>query len=272
ELRVQFEKPSGGPHSATITFRFKTKDVPKGFSFGIKQFISLDWWHSTYKGNKAEDGWIWEAYRAPKRHMLDVSPRSLTVIFHPETNLPTGATATAPQAPFFDFGPAIVKNGVEFEQSIEDSPGGSFALELRNAATDRVNFMDDLSIKQTFLTVLTAVKPDGSHVPLEAAYWQNTIQGAVTWTGPSGPDISKLVYSTQGVGTFKDIQSNFLVFEFSLLADTSLSVRDCVVQQMNDAMFAVRGMYQGQNFSSPTRTETKVAAKGYEIVQYPMRP
>lgn len=59
---------------------------------------------------------------------------------------------------------------------------------------------------------------------------------------------------------------------FGLLADASLSVRHCIVQHMNDAMFAVRGMYRGQDFSRPTRSEAKVAAKGYEIVQYPTTP
>jgi hypothetical protein len=267
--RLQFGRPTGTAAGADISFRFKTKGLPKGFLFGIKQFVSVDWYNASYKGNKPIDGWIWESFKAQSRFMLDMSNVALDVMFHPVTNLPTGAQASASWAPFYAGDPEAVKDGTDIEQSIGDAPGGIFALELRNGATDRINYLESIRIKQTFLTVLIAITPNKSHVPLEAAYWQNVIEGNVKWDGKPDPDVSRITNSNRGIGTFKDIKPDFAICDFSLLTNKALGVRDSIVQQMNDAMFNVRGRYKAQDFKKPTRALTRIEARGYEIVQYP---
>jgi len=264
-----FDRPTGTGTTADIAFRFKPRRVPDGTTFGIKQFVSVDWYNFSHKGNKAVDGWIWQSFKPQERFTLDVSPRSLTVLFHPTTNLPTGAQATAAHAPFYSALPTFARNDMDAELSIADAPGGSFSLEMRNVATDRVNYLHAVHIKQTFLTVLVVVGRDGNHLPLEAAYWQNEVKGEVIWDEKGQHNVSGIAHANRGLGTFHGLDRNFAICDFDLLSNRSLSARDCMVQKMNDAMYAVRGLYRGQDFTKATRTQTRLEAKGYELIQYP---
>jgi hypothetical protein len=269
ERSLKFSTPADRAHTAQIKFRFRTQNVPNGFSFGIKQFCSVDWYFATYRGLKSVDGMISQHFRTPERWNLDVASQSLTVLFDSVTHLPTGARAIATQAPFYSEGAAFVKNGVEIELSIEDAPGGSYSLEMRNAATDRINYLHDVDVKESFLTVLTAVRTDGTHLPLEAAYWGSVLKGTVEWNQAGNPDVSKFTHTAAGAGSFPSIQPGFAITDFNLLANPSLRAPDCITQKFNDAMFRVRGIYQSQDFSKPTRAEKRITSGGYEIVQYP---
>ena len=268
---LKYSKPDSVSQTAKVSFKFTTKNVPQDTAFGIKQFIRIDSHSHTLKGLKSIDGRITTRFRGPKTgFILDVSANTLTVLFQPNSGVPTGARATAPHAPFFSEGPAFVRPSSLVELSIIDSPGGAIPLELRNVATDRINYLDSIDIRQVFLTVLTAVNKDKVHTPLEAVLWRQRVEGNVTWDNRGQPDISKVTAVNTGDGTFPNIDQNFLFADFNFLANASLTVADCMVQRYNDALFTVQGMYKQQNFTTATKLETRLESKGYELVQFPL--
>lgn len=270
DKNLTFTKPQDTGSTADIRFMFRTTNVPPGFTFGIKQFVSIDSYTILHRGMKPQDGTIQQIYRPPQRHMLDVAATSLTVLFD-QNNLPTGARASAPHAPFYSNDPVRVRNGQLEVLTIADSPGGSFPLQLQNMATDRPTYLDEIGIRQTFLTVLVAVRPDATHVPLVGLKWQNSVAGKLTWTkAPSpAPDVNAIAHVNTRMGVFPRIGPDFLPMDFSLIKDNALSAGDSVVQKMNDAMFAVRGRYRSQNFAKPANAEVRLDANGYSLVQRP---
>ena len=267
--RVRCLSPHGQMHTVKIGFKFKPRGITSTMMIGIRQVISPDWHIVRHKGNKPTDGLVLQTFRPQHRHVLDVATTQLEVLWEPGTNYSTGAVATAPHAPFFSSFAFGFKDGVEVEQFILDAPGGAYDLEIRNAATDRMNFLDSVDVKQTFLTYLTVVKEDGSHVPLEGVYWQVAVRGTVLWNSKGEPEISQLAHKPRLLGFFKKFDPGFLVVDFGFLSNASLRASDCINQKFNDAMFAVRGMYKRQNFSKPSRSEIRLSAKGYELIQYP---
>lgn len=266
--RLKFSDPEGRDNTAKITFNFKTKNVSDKFTFGIKQFIQIFSMSATYKGNKGIDGRIEESYRPESRWTLDCSTRSLMVLFD-DHDVPTGARGSAPHAPFYSDFPGFVRNGSDIEMSIIDMPGGLYPLELRNASTNRINYLQSVVRSERFLTVLTAVKPDGVHVPLEAVWWQHNIAGDVVWNEQGQPDVSKITNACKGLGRFPDIPENFEYANYGLLSNAALTVADCIVQKMNDAYFAAKGVYQRQDFDHPSYKDTDVTVRGHHFVQYP---
>lgn len=265
---LKFTEPEGRNNTASIKFSFKVSNINEQYLFGIKQFVQGIIYRYAYKGNKDIDGRISESYWTGSTWMLDCSTRSLTVLFDKD-DVTTGVQGSAPQAPFFSEGPAFVRNGAAVELSTIDMPGGAHPLELRNASTNRVNYLQSIRRVERFLTVLTAVLPDGSHLPLEAVNWQHRIEGEVAWNENGKPDVTKIVQECKGLGRFPEIPPTFLYADYALLTDKALTVSDCIVQKQNDALYAVRGLHKRQDFDHPPRSVIKLAVRGYEVVQYP---
>jgi hypothetical protein len=84
------------------------------------------------QGEQTIDGWIRESFKSPARYTIDMATQTPKVLFD-HADRPTGAVASASQAPFFSEPPVFIVRDTEFELSVEDMPGGAYSLELRNA-------------------------------------------------------------------------------------------------------------------------------------------
>src|SRR6476620_7000915 len=70
---LKFSRPKEPMRGVRISFKYKVSGAPTGMKFGIKQYVSVDWYNVSMKGNKSIDGSIIQTYKAPERWMIDVS-------------------------------------------------------------------------------------------------------------------------------------------------------------------------------------------------------
>jgi hypothetical protein len=242
----------GGQAAFQTTCRFTPVGAPAGTQYGIKQLAYHMFTGSYFKGLGDENG----------------SQTLGTTMVNHTWNLDclgefAGRSFAVSSLPFYSAQPSNTANGATGQISIVDAPGGTARLVRANILTGKRNFLRTYDTGTRFITMLVAVLPNNSHIPVLGQGWRFESRARVTWTDGKPTLLPSGLCHGEGLVPRDSLNA----IQRRILGDSAAKVEDTILFKVNDSLFNAEMADTAAPVNpSDVRSEVRFTARNFEII------